>query len=106
MAIKRVNPTSSGRRFQTYAAFDEITKKTPEKALVKRSRAGAETTTAALHCAGGAADIKGTIESSISNVIRMVSRPRSRPSNTIRTAAPVLPCCITPMAKSVTFWHH
>lgn len=35
MAIKRVNPTSSGRRFQTYAAFDEITKKTPEKALVK-----------------------------------------------------------------------
>ena len=35
MAIKRVNPTSAGRRFQTYSGFDEITKKTPEKSLIK-----------------------------------------------------------------------
>jgi large subunit ribosomal protein L2 len=35
MAIKRVNPTSSGRRFQTYAGFEELTDKKPEKALVK-----------------------------------------------------------------------
>lgn len=35
MAIKRVNPTSSGRRFQTYPDFEEITKKKPERSLVK-----------------------------------------------------------------------
>ena len=35
MAIKRVNPTSAGRRFQTYPGFDEITKTTPEKSLIK-----------------------------------------------------------------------
>lgn len=35
MAIKRVNPTSAGRRFQTYPGFDEITKDKPERSLVK-----------------------------------------------------------------------
>jgi len=35
MAIKRVNPTSSGRRFQTYPSYEELTDKKPEKALVK-----------------------------------------------------------------------
>jgi large subunit ribosomal protein L2 len=35
MAIKRVNPTSAGRRFQTYPGFEEITKTKPEKALLK-----------------------------------------------------------------------
>ncbi|MBF0449570.1 MAG: 50S ribosomal protein L2 [Candidatus Magnetomorum sp.] len=36
MAVKRVKPTSPGRRFQVYSAFDEITKKTPEKSLIKK----------------------------------------------------------------------
>ncbi|RTZ97826.1 MAG: 50S ribosomal protein L2 [Deltaproteobacteria bacterium] len=35
MGIKRVKPTSPGRRFQTYHTFDEITDKPPEKALLK-----------------------------------------------------------------------
>ena len=35
MAIKRIKPTSPGRRFQTYPAFDEITKTKPEKSLLK-----------------------------------------------------------------------
>lgn len=34
MAIKKVKPTSAGRREQVYSAFDEITKKTPEKSLL------------------------------------------------------------------------
>lgn len=34
MAIKKVKPTSAGRREQEYSAFDEITKKTPEKSLL------------------------------------------------------------------------
>ena len=35
MAIKRIKPTSPGRRFQTYPAFDDITKTKPEKSLLK-----------------------------------------------------------------------
>jgi len=35
MGIKKVKPTSPGRRFQTYDAFEEITKATPEKSLLQ-----------------------------------------------------------------------
>ena len=35
MAIKRVKPTSPGRRFQVYSAFEEITSTTPEKSLLR-----------------------------------------------------------------------
>ena len=35
MATKRVKPTSPGRRFQTYATFEEVTRTTPEKSLLK-----------------------------------------------------------------------
>ncbi len=40
--IKKSKPTSSGRRFQGYAAKEEITKKTPEKGLlgVNRKKGG------------------------------------------------------------------
>lgn len=35
MVTRRVKPTSPGRRFQTYASFEEITKKKPEKKLLR-----------------------------------------------------------------------
>ena len=35
MAVKKVKPTSPGRRFQMYSTFEEITKTTPEKNLLK-----------------------------------------------------------------------
>lgn len=35
MAIRKVKPTSQGRRFQTYSTFSEITKSEPEKSLLK-----------------------------------------------------------------------
>lgn len=35
MGIKTVKPTSPGRRFQTYLSREEITKKEPEKSLIK-----------------------------------------------------------------------
>jgi large subunit ribosomal protein L2 len=35
MGIKKVKPTSPGRRFQTYDTFEEITKTTPEKSLLQ-----------------------------------------------------------------------
>jgi len=34
MALKKYNPTSPGRRFQTSASFEEITTSTPEKSLL------------------------------------------------------------------------
>ncbi|MBN1931138.1 MAG: 50S ribosomal protein L2 [Desulfobacterales bacterium] len=35
MVVKKVKPTSPGRRFQVYSKFEEITIATPEKSLVK-----------------------------------------------------------------------
>jgi large subunit ribosomal protein L2 len=35
MAVKKVKPTSPGRRFQMYSTFEEITRSTPEKSLLK-----------------------------------------------------------------------
>ncbi|MFH2044587.1 MAG: 50S ribosomal protein L2 [Pseudomonadota bacterium] len=35
MAVKKVKPTSPGRRFQVYSSFEEITRSKPEKSLVK-----------------------------------------------------------------------
>jgi large subunit ribosomal protein L2 len=38
MAVKKVKPTSPGRRFQIYSTFEEITKTVPEKSLLKRAK--------------------------------------------------------------------
>ncbi|MBU0768748.1 MAG: 50S ribosomal protein L2, partial [Proteobacteria bacterium] len=35
MGVKKVKPTSAGRRAQSYSTFDEITSTTPEKSLLK-----------------------------------------------------------------------
>jgi large subunit ribosomal protein L2 len=35
MAVKKVKPTSPGRRFQNYAGFEEITRTSPERSLVR-----------------------------------------------------------------------
>jgi large subunit ribosomal protein L2 len=35
MALRKVKPTSPGRRFQTYDTFDDITRSCPEKSLVR-----------------------------------------------------------------------
>ena len=35
MAVKKVKPTSPGRRFQSYSTFEEITRSTPEKKLLR-----------------------------------------------------------------------
>ncbi|MBW2369235.1 MAG: 50S ribosomal protein L2 [Deltaproteobacteria bacterium] len=36
MAVRKVKPTSPGRRFQAFETFEEITKKRPEKSLLKK----------------------------------------------------------------------
>jgi large subunit ribosomal protein L2 len=35
MTLKKVKPTSPGRRFQGYSGFEEVTRSTPEKGLLK-----------------------------------------------------------------------
>ena len=35
MAVKKLNPVTPGRRFQTYSTFEEITSTEPEKSLLK-----------------------------------------------------------------------
>ena len=35
MALKKVNPIAPGRRFQVYPTFEEITRKSPEKSLLR-----------------------------------------------------------------------
>jgi large subunit ribosomal protein L2 len=35
MAVKRIKPTSPGRRFQEYSTFEEITRSEPEKSLLR-----------------------------------------------------------------------
>lgn len=35
MSIRKVKPTSAGRRFQTISGFEEITRNTPEKSLTE-----------------------------------------------------------------------
>ncbi|MBU1712156.1 MAG: 50S ribosomal protein L2 [Proteobacteria bacterium] len=37
MAVKKVKPTSPGRRFQVYSSFEEVTSSQPEKSLIKAS---------------------------------------------------------------------
>ena len=37
MAVKKVKPTSAGRRFQVYSSFEEVTSSKPEKSLIKAS---------------------------------------------------------------------
>jgi len=38
MAVKRVKPTSPGRRFQMFSNFEDITTSSPEKSLLKAIR--------------------------------------------------------------------
>ena len=35
MAVRKVKPTSPGRRFQDYATFEEITRRKPERSLLR-----------------------------------------------------------------------
>jgi large subunit ribosomal protein L2 len=36
MAVKKVKPTSPGRRFQTYSTFEDVTRSFPEKSLLRK----------------------------------------------------------------------
>ncbi len=51
MAVRKVKPTSPGRRFQDYATFDEITRSQPEKSLLRAlKKSGGRNTNGRITC--------------------------------------------------------
>ncbi len=51
MAVRKVKPTSPGRRFQDYATFDEITRSRPEKSLLRAlKKSGGRNTNGRITC--------------------------------------------------------
>ncbi|MDJ0666659.1 MAG: 50S ribosomal protein L2 [Desulfobacterales bacterium] len=51
MAVRKVKPTSPGRRFQDYATFEEITRRKPEKSLLKAiKKSGGRNTNGRITC--------------------------------------------------------
>ncbi|MDJ0875168.1 MAG: 50S ribosomal protein L2 [Desulfobacterales bacterium] len=51
MAVRKVKPTSPGRRFQDYATFDEITRSKPEKSLLRPlKKSGGRNTNGRITC--------------------------------------------------------
>ncbi len=51
MAVRKVKPTSPGRRFQDYATFDEITRNKPEKSLLRAlKKSGGRNTNGRITC--------------------------------------------------------
>jgi len=38
MAVRKVKPTSAGRRFQVYPSYEEVTRSKPEKSLIKAAK--------------------------------------------------------------------
>ena len=103
MAVRRRNPTSAGRRFQTVHDYNEITKDHPERSLIaKKSSTGGrnnEGRITARHRGGGN---KTRYRSSTSSATRTVCRPRSRRSNTTPTAPSHRACCTISTARSAT----
>ena len=104
MAVKSYNPTTPTRRFQTVVSREDITKQSRRRAWSRASRKTGGRSQhrprlVALHRRRTQADLP---RSSISSAISAGFRPRSPPSNTIRTAARASLCCITSMARSAT----
>ncbi len=51
MAVRKVKPTSPGRRFQDYATFDEITRSKPERSLLRPlKKSGGRNTNGRITC--------------------------------------------------------
>ncbi len=51
MAVRKVKPTSPGRRFQDYATFEEITRRKPEKSLLRAlKKSGGRNTNGRITC--------------------------------------------------------
>jgi ribosomal protein L2 len=106
MAVKRVKPTSPGRRFQTYSTFEEITKSAPEKSLVKiLKKSGGRNNNGRITARRRGGGHKRHYRIIDFKRDKTASRPRWHPSSTTPTAVRGLLCCTMPMAKNAISWH-
>ena len=104
MAIRKYKPTTPGRRASSVSEFEEITRSTPEKSLLRpltktggRNNYGRITTR---HIGGGHKRRYRLIDSVVTT--RTASRQRSLTSSTTRTAPQTSLFCTTQMARSAT----
>lgn len=105
MAIRKRKPTSPGRRFQTVSDFSEITKTTPEKHCLLRSRTLVDATrTVARHHVTVVARTSVNTESLISSASKTECLPRLLRLNMTRTAHAASRSCITKTEPRRTFW--
>lgn len=93
MAVRKVKPTSPGRRFQAYSTFEEITRSHPEKSLLRViKKTGGRNVNGRITARHRGGDTSAIIASSISSVIKSGFQPVWRRSNTIPIGRRVLPC--------------
>ena len=95
MAVRKLKPTSAGRRFQTVSDFEEITRTTPEKSL----------TEGLTKKAGRNNHGRVTSRRRGGGVKRSISRPLSPISSTTRTVPPASRCCTMPTVKNAISLH-
>ncbi len=97
MGVKKLKPTSPGRRFQTVSDFATVTKSKPEKQLARQAEAFLRVATPMVGSLRVTVVVatRSVTASSTSVVPRTGCPPRSPPSSTTRTAMPASPCSTT-----------
>ena len=103
MAIKRFKPTSAGRRDMTAAAFDEVTKSTPERSFLRPlTKSGGRNNNGRITMRRRGGGYSAATASLISSVAKSACpRPLQRLS-TIQTAVPASRSCTTQTARRHT----
>ncbi len=102
MGVKKYKPTTPGQRGMTGYTFEEITKSTPERALISplRKKRRAQPVWQDNCSPSGRWSSPPRSGWWISNAINMAFRRGWLRLNMIRTAQPAWRCCFMPMAKS------
>ena len=106
MAVRKLKPTSAGRRFQTVSDFEEITRTTPEKSLTEGlTKKAGRNNHGRVPAAVAAVARSACIVSSTSSATSSISRPLSPISSTTRTVPPASRCCTMPTVKNAISLH-
>ena len=102
MALKKMKPTTPGRRQMMVADFSDLSKKRPEKSLShgKKRLSGRDGKgqVSIRHRGGGHKKLYRDID------FKQLDKERSSRSNTIRTAPRASPSSSTSTARSATSW--
>ena len=105
MAVRKLKPTSAGRRFQTVSDFEEITRTTPEKSLTegltKKAGRNNHGRVTSRRRGGGVKRLYRIIDFKRNKL----DIPLSPISSTTRTVPPASRCCTMPTVKNAIFLH-